>query len=56
MSVEADVKGNEKQEFLFTLYDLDGYGKITKDVSLKLNSVLDTGCQEGLPVRHMSLS
>lgn len=25
--------GEEKKEFSFTFYDLDGYGKITKDVS-----------------------
>ena len=25
--------GQERQEFSFTLYDFDGHGKITKDVS-----------------------
>lgn len=29
----VDKKGQERQEFSFTLYDFDGYGKITKDVS-----------------------
>lgn len=35
VSVEGGVdrKGQERQEFSFTLYDFDGYGKITKDVS-----------------------
>ncbi|GJQ68261.1 hypothetical protein Trydic_g10778 [Trypoxylus dichotomus] len=33
VSVEGGVdrKGQERQEFSFTLYDFDGYGKITKD-------------------------
>ena len=36
VSVEGgvDKKGQERQEFSFTLYDFDGYGKITKDVSI----------------------
>jgi hypothetical protein len=28
-----DLGGQERQEFSFTLYDFDGHGKITKDVS-----------------------
>jgi hypothetical protein len=36
LSVEGgvDLGGQERQEFSFTLYDFDGHGKITKDVSL----------------------
>jgi hypothetical protein len=30
----VDLGGQERQEFSFTLYDFDGHGKITKDVSL----------------------
>jgi hypothetical protein len=34
----VDLGGQERQEFSFTLYDFDGHGKITKDVSLsKIN-------------------
>lgn len=33
--------GQERQEFSFTLYDFDGHGKITKDVSLSLLSVFE---------------
>lgn len=35
VSVENDENklGQDRQEFSFTLYDFDGYGKITKDVS-----------------------
>lgn len=29
-----DPSGQQKQEFSFTLYDFDGHGKITKDVSI----------------------
>lgn len=29
-----DQTGGQRQEFSFTLYDLDGHGKITKDVSI----------------------
>lgn len=32
--------GQERQEFSFTLYDFDGHGKITKDVSFSFFSVL----------------
>lgn len=37
VSVEGgvDVGGQERQEFSFTLYDFDGHGKITKDVSTR---------------------
>ncbi|GAB6021052.1 hypothetical protein CHUAL_003687 [Chamberlinius hualienensis] len=31
VSVEADFSGKQKREFVFTLYDLDGNGHITKD-------------------------
>ena len=36
LSVEGgvDIGGQERQEFSFTLYDFDGHGKITKDVSI----------------------
>lgn len=33
VQVEGIESGEEKKEFSFTFYDLDGYGKITKDVS-----------------------
>lgn len=35
----VDLGGQERQEFSFTLYDFDGHGKITKDVSLSRFSV-----------------
>lgn len=35
----VDLGGQERQEFSFTLYDFDGHGKITKDVSLSKLSV-----------------
>jgi hypothetical protein len=45
LSVEGgvDLGGQERQEFSFTLYDFDGHGKITKDVSL-LNIRYICGC------------
>jgi naked cuticle len=45
LSVEGgvDLGGQERQEFSFTLYDFDGHGKITKDVSL-LNIKYICGC------------
>lgn len=33
MQGESDQCTSERQEFSFTLYDFDGHGKITKDVS-----------------------
>ncbi|KAJ8882707.1 hypothetical protein PR048_014519 [Dryococelus australis] len=46
VSVEGGVDpcGQERQEFSFTLYDFDGHGKITKDVS-------DTGLSTRSPAR-----
>jgi naked cuticle len=32
VQVEGSESGEERKEFSFTFYDLDGHGKITKDV------------------------
>jgi hypothetical protein len=62
LSVEGgvDLRGQERQEFSFTLYDFDGHGKITKDVSLlKIkyiygsdywNSLLHTDLKTNIPL------
>lgn len=41
VSMEGGIyrDGQERQEFSFTLYDFDGHGKITKDVSISINIV-----------------
>jgi hypothetical protein len=46
----VDLGGQERQEFSFTLYDFDGHGKITKDVSrLEIKFV----CSDGNWNRHL---
>lgn len=39
VSVEGrgEPGSKDRQEFSFTLYDFDGHGKITKDVSITFN-------------------
>jgi len=38
VQMEGSESGEERKEFSFTFYDLDGHGKITKDVSKQVSS------------------
>lgn len=47
----------DKQEWIFTLYDFDGKGKVSHDVSLsEANDMLSSSCNADFPFRILLAS